>query len=141
MKNIFSKLPLVKRVIFYFKDWVFREELYTVLILLFFWAFLFRELEWWHLFDSFYFSVVTLSTVGYWDFTPKTYLWKSFTILYIFIWLGLIASFITKIANISDEYKAKNSHETIKEIEKSILEKFKISNKKSDDKNEKEKKI
>lgn len=141
MKNIFSKLPLVKRVIFYFKDWVFREELYTVLILLFFWAFLFRELEWWHLFDSFYFSVVTLSTVGYWDFTPKTYLWKSFTILYIFIWLGLIASFITKIANISDEYKAKNSHETIKEIEKSILEKFKINNKKMDDKNEKEKKI
>ncbi|WP_147805230.1 potassium channel family protein [Alkalicoccus halolimnae] len=47
--------------------------------------------------DALYFSVITLSTVGYGDFTPQTDFGKIFTILYIFTGIGLIMGFATKI--------------------------------------------
>ncbi len=45
--------------------------------------------------DAYYFSVTTLSTVGYGDITPKTRGEKLFTTLYIFIGVGIITAFIT----------------------------------------------
>lgn len=43
--------------------------------------------------DAYYFSVVTLTTVGYGDFSPQTNLGKIFTTFYLFIGLGIIATF------------------------------------------------
>lgn len=43
--------------------------------------------------DSLYFCVVTLATVGYGDFVPKTDLGKAFTIFYILVGVGIIATF------------------------------------------------
>lgn len=45
--------------------------------------------------DSYYFSVVTLATVGYGDFVPKTPVGKLFTTFYIFIGVGIVTTFIT----------------------------------------------
>ena len=45
--------------------------------------------------DSFYFTVVTLATVGYGDIVPKTDLGKLFTSFYILIGIGIIAGFAT----------------------------------------------
>lgn len=42
--------------------------------------------------DSIYFCVVTLATVGYGDITPQTDAGKIFTIFYILIGVGIIAS-------------------------------------------------
>lgn len=47
--------------------------------------------------DSFYFSVITLATVGYEDFTPQTDLGKIFTVVYIFLGLGILIGFVTPI--------------------------------------------
>lgn len=41
--------------------------------------------------DSFYFCVITLTTVGYGDITPQTSAGKIFTIFYILIGVGIIA--------------------------------------------------
>ena len=43
---------------------------------------LFRWLEGWSWIDSFYFVIITLTTIGYGDFTPSTPLTKLITIFY-----------------------------------------------------------
>lgn len=45
--------------------------------------------EKWRWLDSLYFTVITLSTVGYGDFAPKTDAGKIFTIFYVFIGIGI----------------------------------------------------
>jgi voltage-gated potassium channel len=45
--------------------------------------------------DAYYFSVVTLSTVGYGDITPHTTFQKIFTTFYIFIGVGILTTFIS----------------------------------------------
>ena len=51
----------------------------------------------WSVLDSLYFSVITLTTVGFGDFAPETATGKIFTILYIFVGLGFIMAFVTTI--------------------------------------------
>ncbi|MEI9914074.1 MAG: potassium channel family protein [Candidatus Saccharibacteria bacterium] len=45
--------------------------------------------------NAYYFSVVTLSTVGYGDITPHTTLGKIFTTFYIFIGVGILTTFLS----------------------------------------------
>lgn len=54
--------------------------------------------EGWTWLDSFYFTVITLTTIGYGDFTPKTDVGKLFTMVYVFIGLGILLSFIEMVA-------------------------------------------
>ncbi len=57
----------------------------------------YHYLEGWSIIDSFYFSVVTLTTVGYGDFTPQTDAGKLFTIFYIVIGIGIIFAFLNTV--------------------------------------------
>jgi hypothetical protein len=43
--------------------------------------------------DAFYFCTITLTTVGYGDITPHTDLGKFFTIFYVIIGIGILATF------------------------------------------------
>ena len=58
----------------------------------------FTLVEGWSVLDSFYFSVTTLTTVGFGDPAPATALGKIFTILYIFVGLSVIGGFINVLA-------------------------------------------
>ena len=55
-------------------------------------------MEGWSVLDSFYFSVTTLTTVGFGDPAPTTAAGKIFTIVYIFVGLGVIGGFINVLA-------------------------------------------
>jgi voltage-gated potassium channel len=48
--------------------------------------------------DAFYFSVVTLTTVGYGDFAPKTDAGKLFTAVYVLVGVGILLAFVTTVA-------------------------------------------
>jgi voltage-gated potassium channel len=81
-----------------FKDPQFQALGIAVLILIIAGTIFYSNVEHWRALDSFYFSVVTLATVGYGDFTPHTDLGKIFTVIYIFIGVGTLVSFITLLA-------------------------------------------
>jgi voltage-gated potassium channel len=48
--------------------------------------------------DALYFSVVTLTTVGYGDFAPETDAGKLFTAVYVLIGIGILLTFVTTLA-------------------------------------------
>lgn len=45
--------------------------------------------------NAYYFSVITLTTVGYGDITPHTPFGKLFTTFYIFVGVGIITTFLS----------------------------------------------
>ena len=54
----------------------------------------YHSAENWTWVDSFYFSSITLTTVGYGDLYPTTDLSKIFTVLYAILGIGILFSFI-----------------------------------------------
>ena len=79
-------------------DVAFRMLLALVVSLLVSGTTFFTLVEGWSVLDAFYFSVTTLTTVGFGDPAPTTALGKIFTILYIFVGLGVIGGFINVLA-------------------------------------------
>ena len=55
--------------------------------------------EGWRLIDALYFSVMTLATVGYGDFAPRTDAGKLFTIGFIFSGIGLFVAAATALGD------------------------------------------
>lgn len=81
------------------KDPDFSGLLFLVLIILSAGTVFYHNIEGWNWLDSAYFSVATLSTVGYGDLTPTTPISKVFTMAFILVGVGLLLAFITKIAD------------------------------------------
>jgi voltage-gated potassium channel len=79
-------------------DVAFRMLLALVVSLLLSGTTFFTLVEGWSVLDSLYFSVTTLTTVGFGDPAPATALGKIFTILYIFVGLGVLGGFINVLA-------------------------------------------
>ena len=48
--------------------------------------------------DSLYLSVITLTTVGYGDFSPTTNAGKVFTMFYVLVGIGIFVALVTQIA-------------------------------------------
>lgn len=59
-----------------------------------------EDLRW---IDAFYFTVITLTTIGYGDFTPQTDAGKLFTVGYSLVGLAAIGGFIALIATQQQE--------------------------------------
>lgn len=100
LKNIFKFTGSILRGM---KDAKFRSLLFFVLVILLIGTFFYHKVEGWRWLDSFYFSSISLTTVGYGDLAPKTDAGKIFTVFYIFSGVGVILSFITSVANKAHE--------------------------------------
>lgn len=63
--------------------------------------------EGWGILDSFYFTVTTITTVGYGDIAPKTDIGKIYTIFLIISGMGSAAAFVSVLAKHSVENQKK----------------------------------
>lgn len=82
--------------------------LFLVLVLLGVGTVVYHFTEGWSWFDSFYFSVITLTTIGYGDMVPTHFLSRVFTIVYVFSGIGLILVFVNTLATRAGEEEAIN---------------------------------
>ncbi|MCU0667371.1 MAG: potassium channel family protein [Patescibacteria group bacterium] len=60
-------------------------------------ALFFHKTEKWNMLDSFYYVVVTLGTVGYGDFTPKTNAGKIYAMALIVVGIALFGFFAQQL--------------------------------------------
>ena len=81
------------------RDPVYRGLLVSVVGILAFGTIFYSIVEGWSILDSLYFSVVTLTSIGYGDYTPHTTLGKLVTIVFIGAGIGIIATFIGTVAD------------------------------------------
>src|ERR687894_1051163 len=80
------------------RDPQFRSLTFLVVFTLLSGTLFYRAVAGWSTVDAFYFSVTTLTTVGLGDLAPSTTFGKLFTSLYIFAGVGLIAVFVSAVA-------------------------------------------
>jgi voltage-gated potassium channel Kch len=86
-----------RTILSFLRDKEYRELLVTTFFVILVGSTVYHYLENWSWLDAIYFSVVTLTTVGFGDFAPKTDGGKIFTIFYIIIGIGIILSFINTL--------------------------------------------
>jgi hypothetical protein len=80
-----------------FKKPQYRSLLLWVIIILLVGMIFYRQVEGWSWLDALYFSVITLSTVGYGDLSPDTPAAKIFTMVYIFSGISIFVSFASML--------------------------------------------
>jgi len=81
-------------------DEEFRVLLVVLLTLLAGGTYFYWSVEGWSVIDSLYFSVMTMSTIGYGDFTPTTTFSKIFTIIFAVLSIGVFVAVVSKIVTI-----------------------------------------
>jgi hypothetical protein len=69
----------------------------------------YHQVEGWRWLDSLYYCLITLATVGYGDFTPKTDLGKIFTMFYLVLGIGLFVTLVTRVADALEQARSEES--------------------------------
>jgi voltage-gated potassium channel Kch len=98
------------------RDAEFRGLLYFVAIILLSGTAFYHGVEHWSWLDSLFFSVTSLTTVGYGNLVPITTIGKIFTIIYIFLGLGTILGFVNAVAHHASE----DARERMRERQRSV---------------------
>ena len=103
----------IKTIFLFLQDEEYRDLLITTAIILLIGTLAYHYLEGWGYIDSLYFSMVTLTTIGYGDFTPQTDEGKLFTVFYIIVGIGVILSFINTIQHHYAKMKYDNKRDFV----------------------------
>jgi len=91
-------LRLAKGISRSWHDLAFRTTLILVCLTVLSGTLFYRSIEGWGWIDSVYFSVATISTVGYGDLAPQSDIGKIFTIFYMLVGIGLFVALVTQLA-------------------------------------------
>lgn len=78
-----------------FNKYIYRYLLFAALLALMVGTVFYHFVEHLTWLNAYYFSVITLATVGYGDITPHTNAGKIFTTFYVLFGIGIITTFIS----------------------------------------------
>lgn len=93
-------LRLLEAIVRSWKEPQFRAGLVLAIAILLSGTVFYSAVEGWSLIDSLYFSVTTISTVGFGDLSPQTDLGKLFTVVYIFVGVGVFVVLFAQFAKV-----------------------------------------
>ena len=88
---------ILTSIVSFLKDKSYRSLLLTPNFFIGLGTVIYHFVEGWSWLHSLYFSVITLTIIGYGDFSPQTDLGKIFTLLYIVIGVALILGFFNSL--------------------------------------------
>ena len=88
---------LFKIILSFLQDKEYHQLLGITLIILALGTISYHYLEGWSWIDALYFSIITLTTIDYGDFSPQTKAGKLFTIAYVILGIGIILGFINTV--------------------------------------------
>ena len=91
--------PFARAIRHGMRDPEFRALLVMVAFTLLVGTAFYHQAEGWSFLNAFYFSAITLTTVGYGDLHPTTDVAKIFTVIYIFTGIGLLVAFAERMAH------------------------------------------
>ncbi len=114
-------MSILRTIWYLLTDEEFRPHLIYTILLLVIGSIFYHHQEGWTWVDSSYFSVITLTTVGYGDLHPQTDGGKIFTIVYIMIGIGILLSFL----NIFGEKFIEHRTESVRKFKKKNKKKTK----------------
>ena len=80
------------------EDEEFRALVHILNVLLLCSTILYSLVENWSIVNSIYFCIMTISTVGYGDFTPTTEFSKIYTVLFSILGIGIFVGIVSKLA-------------------------------------------
>ena len=101
------------------KDKEFRGLFLWLLAILILGSWFYVRVEHWTLLDAFYFSITTLTTVGFGDLAPHTPAGKIFTIFYLLVGIGILSGFVVLLAERSGLMKRRETRPETGKEEKS----------------------
>lgn len=90
-------LRLLKAV---FRSWqipAFRSGLFLAMLVLLSGTVFYHTVEGWSWIDAFYFCAMTAATVGVSEFSPQTDIGKLFTVLFLFVGVGVFIALFAQI--------------------------------------------
>lgn len=102
------------------------SAVFSITVLIGFGTWAFRLLEEWTYAESFYFSVATLTTVGYGDIHPTTDFSRVFTGLYILVGVGIV---IAALSSIGSRYLVTQEHQLSDNLTRRLRRQLKKKNK------------
>lgn len=89
---------LLKAIIRSWSEPMFRAAFLLAMLTLVTGTIFYHNVEGWSWLDALYFSVATVSTVGFGDLAPQTMLGKLFTVVYIFVGVGVFVALFAQFA-------------------------------------------
>lgn len=102
-----------------FRDTEFRGLLFFAGLLLIIGSCFYMVVEGWDVIEAFYFSVATLTTVGYGDLHPTTDFSRLFTALYALSGIGFILSLVMAAARLANKPIAERLNRKSRQIDES----------------------
>ena len=90
------------------EDEEFRALLFLLTTLVIGGTYFYWHVEGWSVIDSLYFSIMTMSTIGYGDLVPTTDFSKLFTIIFAILSIGVFVAVVSKLVQITLQHKKKS---------------------------------